>query len=263
MVKNFFIDFFEIFKFSGGLFKETFKKQGLIIWALIVLQIMLAIPLSYFYKTQGFMSLAVAHKVYFVIGAIVCLCAFFFMFKKVFDVASVGFKNEKISYLRTLYALLVTGVLNCLPLLVFILMFELAKLAPSATIVFKSLLNIFSYLFYFALSLSLASISKWNKDNVFVAIWKSIKVFFQKIGLVILTFAIYFILGKILTFIICTIFYAFTLYYNILDTVLVNTIQLVVNLYSLYLITGLYIGSQVKILGIENEQSENNINEEQ
>jgi len=263
MVKNFFIELIDIFKYAGRLFVETFKKQGLIIWGLVALQTILAIPLSYFYETKGFINLSIGFKILFVVALIICLSAFFFMFKNVFNIASVGFKKENITHKKALFALLIIGVLNCFPLLFFWIMFSLAKAFPAYTVAFKALLNIFSYLFYFALSLSLASIVKWSEDIPFVSIFKSLKVFLNKVGLVILVFAFYFITAKFLTFIACTIIYAFCLYYRILDGTLMDVIHRVVNLYSLYVIAGLYIGSQVKILGIENDQSENNITEEQ
>lgn len=261
MLKNFFIELGDIFKYAGVLFKETFKKQGLIIWLLILIQILLFVPLTYFYRTTSFSDFSVLQKTSFIFGVIAYLTAFFFMFKQVFNIASIGFKQENISYKRALLALLTIGILNCLPILLFIVMFALAKMFMNLAILFKIILNIFSYLFYFALSMSLASIVKWDKDNVIVAIFKSIKIFFKKIGLTILTFAFYFLFAKFLTFVICTIIYAIALYFNVLNETLANVIQMGVNLYSLYLIAGLYIASQVKILGIENEQLQNNIEE--
>lgn len=261
MLKNFLIELANIFKYAGALYKETFKKQGLIIWLLVLVQVLLLVPMSYFYRTIGFVDFSIWQKVSFVFGIIVYLIAFFFMFKQVFDITSIGFKKEKISYKRILLGLLIIGILNCLPVLLFTLLFALAKVFFNLAIVFKIILNIFSCLFYFALSMSLASIVKWDKDNVIVAIFKSVKVFFKKSGLTILTFAFYFIFARILTFLICTIIYAFALYFNVLDEVLANVIQISVNLYPLYLIAGLYIGSQIKILGIEDEQLQNNIEE--
>lgn len=261
MLKNFLIELGNIFKCAGVLYKETFKKQGLIIWLLILVQVLLFVPLSYFYRTIGFGEFSILQKTSFVLGIIAYLTAFFFMFKEVFNIASVGFKKEKITYKRTLLGLLIIGILNCLPVLLFAIMFALAKMFLNLAIVFKIILNIFSYLFYFALSMSLASIIKWDKDNVIVAIFKSIKVFFQKSGLTILTFGFYFVFAKILTFILCTIVYAIALYFNVLDEVLANVIQMAINLYSLYLVAGLYIGSQVKILGNEDEQLQSDIEE--
>ena len=207
MFKTFFIDFINIFKYSGSLFKETFKKQG-IIWILIFIQTMLAIPLVYFYKEPGFSNLSILYKVLFVVALIATLILFFFMFKNVYNMASAGFKKENISNLRALSSLLFLGVLNCVPMLFFVIMYYFAKMLPDYGIIFKILLNILSWSFYFSITLSLASVVKWSEKNIFAAIWNGVKVFSKNLGMVILIFSIYFILSKILTFVFCTIIYS-------------------------------------------------------
>ena len=99
MVKNFFIELIDIFKYAGRLFVETFKKQGLIIWGLVALQTILAIPLSYFYETKGFINLSIGFKILFVVALIICLSAFFFMFKNVDEECiSVVYKRKDGQY---------------------------------------------------------------------------------------------------------------------------------------------------------------------
>ena len=124
---------------------------------------------------------------------------------------------------------------------------------PNLGYFFKISLNIFTYLFYFAMSLSIAAIAKWQDKNIFVAILKSVKLFFKKIGVVIPIFFLFFLIASLIVFLICALLYTIAIYFNYISENLVNAIHAVVNVYSLYIIAGLYIGAQAKILESCNE----------
>lgn len=258
MLKTFFVELLNIFKYSGTFLKEVIKKQG-IIWLLIFLQMVIVMPLAYFYGKLEFAALSNLNKFLICLGGVVLAVLFFFMFKIVYDMASIGFKKEKISYLRIFLSLLLLGIINCSPWLFLNIMYKLSTIFPAYAVVFKMLLNVLSCIFYFAFSLSLASIVKWSEKNIFVALLNGIKTFLSKIGLVILVVSACYLLAKIIAFLLCTIIYAIAIYFNFIDEAFAFVVQTAVNFYSLYIIAALYIGAQIKVLGIEeNEKPEEN-----
>ena len=117
----------------------------------------------------------------------------------------------------------------------------------------KTLLNISTYIFYFAMCLSISSIVLWQDRNVFVAIAKSIKMFFKKILYTVPVFLVLFLIASLVTFAICSIIYAVAIKMQVININLINSVHAIVNLYSLYVFAGLYIGAQVKILEGKNE----------
>ena len=175
------------------------------------------------------------------------------MFRKIFNLASLAVEKDKLSNFKILKSLLALGIINCIPFLTFLLFLILAQVMPNFGYIFKICLNIFTYFFYFATSLSIAAIAKWQDRNIIVAILKSIKIFFKNIGKVVPVFFIFFIFASLIVFLICATLYAFAIYFNYIDENLANAIHTVVNAYSLYVITGLYIGAQAKFLEGYNE----------
>ncbi|MBR3604466.1 MAG: hypothetical protein IKL52_00380 [Candidatus Gastranaerophilales bacterium] len=253
MLKNYFIELGNILKFSALFFAKNFKKENLIIWLLILFQLILAIPLLYFQKALGFGNYTLLWKILSVIGMGAFAVLFFFMFKKVFKLASLSVQKEKLSNTKIIKSLVILGILNCIPFLAFLLFYSLAQFVPTLGYFFKISLNIFTYLFYFAMSLSIAAIAKWQDKNIFVAILKSVKLFFKKIGVVIPIFFLFFLIASLIVFLICALLYTIAIYFNYISENLVNAIHAVVNVYSLYIIAGLYIGAQAKILESCNE----------
>ena len=94
MLKTFFVELLNIFKYSGTFLKEVIKKQG-IIWLLIFLQMVIVMPLAYFYGKLEFAALSNLNKFLLCLGGVVLAVLFFFMFKIVYDMASIGFKRDK------------------------------------------------------------------------------------------------------------------------------------------------------------------------
>lgn len=253
MFKNYLLTLGGMFKESAIFAKESFKKQGLVMWSLVLLQIILGIPLLYLLKEYGFLALSNLQKTGYIFGFAIYLTIFFIMFKKVFKLISSNLNKSEITYPKAIRAMLALGIFNCTPLLALVICYSLAQIFPALTIFLKIGLNIFTALFYFAMSLSLASIVLWQDKNVFLAILKSIKTFFKKFAYTIILFAVVFFLATLVSYVFCTILYAFGLYFNFLDDNLVTSIHAIINVYSLYVIFGLYIGAQSSILKGENE----------
>ena len=253
MFKNYFINLGKILKNTFIFGKNTFKSHTLKIWLLIIFQVILAIPLLYFVKEIGFMNFSTAYKILSIVAFGVFLAIFFAMFKKVFNFASFGLEKENISNQRIIKSLLILGLLNCIPFLMLITLFSLAQIIPALGAYLKIFLNIFTFLFYFAMSLSIASIVLYRNKNVFISILKGLKIFFKKILLTLPIFALIFLLAAIISYLSSTLLYAIFIYFNYLNENLVNSIHAIMNVYSLYVICGLYIGSQVAFLKGENE----------
>ena len=248
MLKQYFIELGEIFKFSGLFFVKNFKKENLIIWLLILFQMVLAIPLLYFQKALGFGNYTLLWKILSILGLGAFAILFFFMFKKVFKLATKGLNKEKLSTSKIIKSLLILGAFNCIPFLIFLLFYYLAQAIPGSGYFFRICLNLFTYIFYFAMSLSIAAIAKWQDKNIVAAILKSVKLFFKKIGIVIPVFFLFFVIASAVVFLICAGLYTIAIYFNYISENLVNSIHAIVNVYSLYVIAGLYIGAQIKLL---------------
>lgn len=248
MLKKYFIELGEVFKFSSLFFIKNFKKENLIIWLLILFQMVLAIPLLYFQKALGFDNYDLLWKILSIVGLGAFAVLFFFMFKKVFKLVTKGLNKEKLTNSKIIKALLILGLFNCIPFLIFLLFYFLAQIAPNLGYFFRICLNLFTYMFYFAMSLSIAAIAKWQDKNVVVAILKSVKIFFKKIGIVVPVFFLFFVIASAIVFLICALLYTIAIYFNYISENLVNSIHAIVNVYSLYIIAGLYIGAQIKLL---------------
>ena len=253
MFKNYFIDFGNILKNAFIFAKNTFKNHYLSILLLILLQVILIIPLLYFNQQIGFVNFNMTFKILAIVGFIGFLSLFFIMFKKVFNLASFGLEKENISNFRILKALLLLGLLNCIPFLMLLILYSIAQIIPDYGIYLKIFLNIFTFFYYFAMSLSIASIVLYRNKNVFISILKGLKIFFKKILLTLPIFALIFLLAAIISYLSSTLLYAIFIYFNYLNENLVNSIHAIMNVYSLYVICGLYIGSQVAFLKGENE----------
>lgn len=248
MLKNYFTELGNVFKFSALFFAKNFVKQNLIIWLLILLQIVLAIPLLYFSKEMGFSNFSLLWKIFSVAGLALFIVLFFFMFKKVFDLASLGVEKDKLSNFKIVKALLILGVVNCIPFLAFLLFYLLAQVVPVLGQTLVVALKIFTYFFYFATSLSLVAIVKWQDKNVIVAVLKSVKFFFKKLGTVIPVMFFFFVIASLLVFLICTSIYAVAIYFKFINESFIDATQAIVNVYSLYIVAGMYIGAQIKLL---------------
>lgn len=253
MFKNYFISLGEIFKNTFVFAKNTFKNAMPLIWGLIILQMIIIIPILYFIKEIGFYELKNIYKIITIVGLGLYLFIFFQMFKKVFNLASLGLGKEIIKNNRIIKSLLILGILNCTPFLALIVFYSLSQFIPNLDTFLKTFLNVFTYFFYFAMSFSIASIVLWQDESIFFAIFKGLKIFFKKIIFAIPIIALMYLFAAIMSYLGSTILYAILIYFNYLNENLVNSIHAIMNVYSLYVICGLYIGYQVAILRGENE----------
>lgn len=253
MVKNYFINLAKLFKDSAVFFVQNFKKYNLLILLLIFVQIFLAIPLLYFTKQFGFSEFPMVYKILSVIAGLLYFATFLFMYKKVFNLAALGLNKEKITNARIIKALLSLGILNCTPLLAFLICYSAALLIPNSAGIMKIVLNIFTYVFYFAMCLSVSSVVFWQDKNVFVAILKSVKVFFKKILYSVPIFSVLYLVATLVLFLFCSIIYTIAIKFGFINENLINSVHAVVNLYSLYVFAGFYIGAQVKLLEGNND----------
>ena len=140
-----------------------------------------------------------------------------------------------------------------LDILFFIICYALASFFPNYTVIFQILMKVLTYLYYISLSLSIAGIAYWNDKNVFVAIFKSIKLFYKKFLLVLPVFMIFYAVFLLLSFLLCVIFYAIGLYFNFLTEQLKNAFDAVINIYALFIIINLYLGIQIGTIEETNE----------
>lgn len=253
MLKNYFISLNDIFKNAFIFAKNTFKNNMPLIWGLIILQMIIIIPILYFVKEIGFFEFKSIYKILTIIAFGFFFFIFFQMFKKVFNLASFGLEKEKIKNSRIIKSLLVFGLLNCIPFLTLIVLYSLSQFILNSDIFLKIFLNIFTYFFYFSMSLSVASIVLWQDKNIFCAIFKGLKVFFKKILLIIPVILVVYLFAGIISYLGSTLLYAIFIYFNYLNENLVNSIHAIINVYSLYVICGFYIGYQVAILRGEND----------
>ena len=253
MVKNYFRDIFKIFSKSFTFSKENFTPSMLKIWGLIFLQTLSSIIMLTLSKEAGFIHLSTPLKVLYSACAVIFIPSFFFMFKEVFNLASKGLLENKPSGFKIIKSLLVLALFNCIPFIVFLICIKIASIVPGSAPVLKPLLSIFTYLFYISMSLSVCGIVFYQKDNIFMAVIKSVKLFFKKISRSFPVFLVIFLAGILLVYIICTIIYSILIYFHFLNENLANSIYATINLYSLYLIAGLYIGAQINIIKEENE----------
>lgn len=248
MFKNYLLELGGIFKNAGVIFIKNFRKNTLYIWFLAFLQIILAIPILYFNNTVGFSFLTNNHKIIWIIALIAYYILFFLMYKKIFKIATNEFQKPKLKYLRIIKGLILLGIFNSVPFLVFLLCLNIAQLAPWSAVYLKIFSNFFTYIFYFAMCLSVGAIAYYQEKNEFLAIVESFKIFFKKLKYIIPVFFVVFLLAFVLMFLICAILYGIAIYNGFLFKDLVSTIQVVVSIYSLHLIVGLSIGAQVSII---------------
>ena len=90
----------------------------------------------------------------------------------------------------------------------------------------------------------------WGKDfGLFTSIFALFSSFSGLLPLFLLIFGI----GALLSWIFCVIAYTILIYIQLLNDDIINTIHAVSNVYSLYVICGIYIGFQISILKDINE----------
>ena len=253
MIKSYLYSLNNLFKEIGLFAKNNFKKYMLPIWFLIFTQILFGIPVLFVYKEIGFMNLSIGLKFVFIMMLGAFVYSFFLMFKEVYKMIADGLNLNKISNMKIIKSALVLTIFNIIPLVVFYICYYIASWIPSSEKVLKYIPGIFAMIFYFVMSLSLASIVKWQNKNVFVAILKSLKTFFVKIKYTLPLFLIIFILAVLITWVICTAIYAIFMFFNLLTYSLIDATHIIVNVCSLYIISGFYIGAQVLLLKDENE----------
>ncbi len=248
MFKNYLLELGNIFKNSGVIFVKNFRKNTLYIWLLALLQIILAIPILYFNNTIGFSVLLPLHKTFWIFSVLLYYILFFLMYKKIFKIATNEFQKPKLKYPRIIKALILLGIFNSIPFLVFLLFLHIAQFVPQIAIFLKIISNFFTYIFYFAMCLSVGTIAYFQEKNEFFALLETFKIFFKKLKYVIPVFFVVFLIAFILMILICAALYAIAIYFGFLTNALINTIQVVVSIYSLHLIVGLSIGAQVSII---------------
>ena len=248
MFKNYLIELGNIFKNSGVIFVKNFRKNTLYIWFLAFLQIILAIPILYFNNTIGFSDLLPLHKAFWIFGVLLYYILFFLMYKKIFKIATNEFQKPKLKYPRIIKALILLGIFNSIPFLVFLLFLYITQFMPQSAIFLKIASNFFTYIFYFAMCLSVGTIAYFQEKNEFFALLETFKIFFKKLKYIVPVFFVVFLIAFILMILICATLYAIAIYFGFLTNALISTIQVVVNIYSLHLIVGLSIGAQVSII---------------
>lgn len=253
MFKNYLKSLGDLFKEIGIFTKNNFKKYMLPIWFLIFTQMIFGIPTLYVSKEFGFISLSIGLKIAFVLMLGAFLYSFFLMFKKVFKMAADGLETNRISNLKIIKSALALTLFNAIPILVLFICFYIASWFPSLEKILKYIPNIFATIFYFVMSLSIVGIVKWQNKNIFVAILKSLKVFFIKIKYTLPLFLIIFLIAGFITWASCAIIYAIFMYFSLLTYELIEAIHTIINVCSLYVISGIYIGTQVLLLKGENE----------
>ena len=253
MFKNYLCSLGGLFKEIGIFIKNNFKKYMLPIWLLILAQIIFGIPALYVLKEFGFISLSIGLKVAFVLMLGAFIYAFFLMFKKVFKMSADGLNVNRISNFKIIKTALVLTLFNAIPILVLFICFYVSSWVPSIEKVLKYIPNIFATIFYVVMSLSIVSVVKWQNKNIFVAVLKSLKVFFVKIKYTLPLFVLIFLCTGVIAWATCTLIYAILMYFGVLTYSLIDAIHIIVNACSLYVISGFYIGAQVLMLKDENE----------
>lgn len=253
MIKNYFIKLWEIIKNAFIFSNKTFKEYTLKIWGTILIQIGTLTPVLSIINQNDITSLSLVEKTILILGFIVFIFSFFFMYRLVFDLASFAFDKEKLSNKKIIFSLLTLGLLNLIPFIVFQILIAIALNVPNSAQILSIVSSVFSIIFYFLLCLSIASIVFWQDKKNIIAILKSIKVVFKKTHYALPLFSIIFIIASLILFLIMTAVTLINFYTNIFTNSTMNTIQTVANVYTLYLISGFYIGIQSEILKSSNQ----------
>ena len=154
----------------------------------------------------------------------------------------------EISNVKIFTSFFALGLYNLIPLIVLYVCFCIAKFIPFSENILRFIPSIFTFVFYIAMSLSVVSIVKWQNENVFVAVFKSLKSFFKS-KYAFFVFLLVFLCATLISYLSCTLIYAICLYFNFVNPMFFDVVHAIVNVCSLYVIANFYIGSQITILG--------------
>ena len=253
MIKNYFIELWTIIKNAFKFSNTTFKSHLLKIWGLILIQILALVPVLCICHNGSFMDLSIISKILFILGIIISIPAFFFMFKLVFNLASLACEKENLSNKKIIFSLLSLGFFNLLPFIVFSILFSIYEIFPQYINLLKNTFIIFTVTYYFLMSLSIASVALWQENKNFLAILKSIKHSFKQILFVVPIFSLIFIIASAILFLILWCVSFVNIYTDFLTQTAVDSIHLVANIYTPYIISGFYIALQSNILKRSNQ----------
>ena len=248
MFVNYFQDLFKLFCDSFKFSFKNFKKIMPYTWAMIILQIVgyMGILFSFLSFESGLYDVLNILKLIF--SSILYLCGLFFMFKKIFSFLSDEFDCNNFSFLKTFKALLVLALFNLIPLLVFALGILTSKFFPDLTIVLQRIVNIFSIVFYFSLSFSIAEIAR-QKRNLFLSVFNSIKIFFKSFPYSLPLMIMVYIIAFALKFLILTICIYLFLVLKLTSLIqVVSFFDSILSVLSIYFFATLYLGVQVGII---------------
>lgn len=239
-------------------FKNNIKTQG-IIWLLIIAQVigylMIVIPMK-LYGVINTSTIAVIS----ILGALIYIPCLFFMFKKVFNLASGYLEKDMLNNLEIIKSLLVLGLFNIIPMVIFLLIIPLAKFNNSIILYLQIIANIFTVLYYLSLFLSVSSLVYFQKENPFFSILKSMKITIKNILKTAPLYLFIYIIGQILVILICTICFYVIAKFIPLTQFFVESFHAIINNLGLYLLAPLYIAIQSILLkdlakGKNNEQN--------
>lgn len=259
IMKNYFKYLFDTI--LGGLIftKKEIKTQG-IIWILIIAQVigylMIVIPM----KLYGAIDIAIIAAIS-ILGAIIYIPCLFYMFKKVFNLASCYLEKDKLNNIQIIKSLLILGLFNIIPMIIFLSIVPLAKFNNSIVLYLQIIANIFTVLYYLSLFLSISTLVYHQKENLFYSIFKSMKITIQNFLKTAPLYFFIYILGQISVILICTISFYLIAKFIPLTQFFVESFHAIVNNLALYIIAPLYIAIQSILIkdltkGKNNEQNQ-------
>ena len=242
IMKNYFKYLFDAILKGLVFYKNNLKTQS-IIWLLIIAQVisylMIVIPMK-LYGAIDTLTIGIISS----IGALIYAPCLFFMFKKVFNLASLYLGKDKLTNLAILKDLLVLGLFNIIPMIVFLLVIPLTKYNNSLIIYIQILANIFTVLYYLSLFLSIASLVNNQDKNPFFIVYQSMKTTIKNILKTMPLYILIYITGQILVILICTLCFYIIAKFIPLTQFLLESFHAIVNNLALYLIAPLYIAVQ-------------------
>ena len=227
-----------------GYIKQTFVKNLLYLWILIILQIVTIIPAIILFNMYNIQTAPWYLFIAFILVVSVFLTSFFFMFKKIYNCASYFLKKDNLSNFKIIKSILTLGVFNITPFLLFSIIAKNIPYNPALNLV----LFILTVIFYISMSLSLAGIVFWQEKNSTFAVLNSLKLFFKKFLIAFPVFLLFYITGYLITFVLFVILNTALLlsgyFTNFLGEILYN----ILIIYPLYFIAPFYIGAQAAII---------------
>ena len=240
LIKNYFKFLFDTILEGLIFFKNNIKTQA-IIWLLIIAEVICYLFTVIPIKLNGLTNITI--DIMMALSALIFVFCLFLMFKKVFNLASSFLEKDKLSNFQVIKSLVVLGLFNLVPMIVFFFAIPFVKTNTSMMYV-QIGLQIFTVLYYLSLFLAISSLVYYQDKNPFYAVYLSIIHTIKNILKTMPLYVLVYVIGQISVILICTLCFYIIAKFIPLTQIFVESFHTIVNSLALYLITPFYIGVQ-------------------